>query len=213
MTADHAVPLHDVAKSSQIARLQHLEMQSRQQELELAALHSKYSEALNYLGTCCLGFCAHTATTTTTTYPAHTGECLETIENLHDDMDSMRTVMQQQSEALAQHKCSSVHINTTKQSVSKGPPSSFPHLGKSTPRHLSCDSAFEWPLNDSCHESEQGGNSCASSMTYEVQIVECSSLVECDAKPSLEQQVAKLLVGADKAVGAYHQSCFLPFLF
>lgn len=46
-----AVPLHDVSVQAKLTRLEHLELLAVQQEQELAALQSKYSEALNYLGT------------------------------------------------------------------------------------------------------------------------------------------------------------------
>lgn len=197
-----AVPLQNVANSSQI---QHLETVRIQQEHDLAALHSKYSEALNYLGM------THTHTQTQPHTHVHhqpnyqpTGECLETIDNLHEDINDMRAIVQQQSEMLAQYKMKDA-LDKKQLPCKKAQQHGV--------RQASCDSAFEWPLNDSCRVSEQG-DTCACGMD-EGEIETAAAHVEDHdhAVPTLEQQVTKLLVGADKAEGPFRHSCLFPWVF
>lgn len=123
-----------------------------------------------------------------------TGDCLETIDNLNDDLGTMRALVKEQSELVA---------------AASEPKVVCMSRTKSTLRQMSCDSAFEWPIGKDLEGSESDD---VRSVDEPVTPLKHLELID---KLAIQHKATAVLVaaasGGSKTV--YRNSCLLPWVF
>lgn len=127
-----------------------------------------------------------------------TGDCLETIDNLNDDMAALRALVKEQSELVA--------------AAREPKPVCMSRTKSTTMRQLSCDSAFEWPVGKDIEGGSESDD--VRSVDEPVTPIKHAELID---KLTIQHKATAVLVAAAASGGSkktiYRNSCLLPWVF